>query len=311
MRLIFMGTPDFSVPTLDALVAGGHEVVAVVTQPDKPKGRGKTVVMTPVKEKALQYGIPVYQPVKVREESFLEILRGLAPDAIVVTAFGQILSKALLEIPKYGCINVHASLLPMYRGSAPINWVIINGEEKTGITTMQMDAGIDTGDMLEKAEVVIEEKETAGSLHDKLSVLGGELILSTLKKLEEGSLQPQKQEGETYYAKMLDKSLGDIDWEMDAVSIERLVRGLSPWPSAYTLFDGKTLKIWDADVTEEESLEQPGTVFRVTKDSIYVQTGKGSLVIKEIQLQGKKRMDTASFLRGYSMQAGACFQKGC
>lgn len=310
MKVVFMGTPDFSVPVLEALVTGGHEVQAVVTQPDKPKGRGKTVLMTPVKEKALEYGLTVYQPQKVRDESFLQIVRELAPDVIVVVAFGQILPKALLQIPPYGCVNVHASLLPMYRGAAPINWVIINGEKETGVTTMQMDTGVDTGDMLEKVTVKIEEKETAGSLYDKLCVLGGQMILSTLKKIEEGRIQPVPQQGETCYAKMLDKELGNIQWESDAVSIERLIRGLNPWPSAYTTYQDKMFKIWDADITEEESEETPGTIWKVTKDQIFVQTGKGSLILKEVQLQGKKRMDTAAFLRGFTVEAGSCFQKG-
>lgn len=310
MKVVFMGTPDFSVPVLEALVTGGHEVQAVVTQPDKPKGRGKAVLMTPVKEKALEYGLTVYQPQKVRDESFLQILRELAPDVIVVVAFGQILPKALLQIPPYGCVNVHASLLPMYRGAAPINWVIINGEKETGVTTMQMDTGVDTGDMLEKVTVKIEEKETAGSLYDKLCVLGGQMILSTLKKIEEGRIQPVPQQGETCYAKMLDKELGNIQWESDAVSIERLIRGLNPWPSAYTTYQDKMFKIWDADITEEESEETPGTIWKVTKDQIFVQTGKGSLILKEVQLQGKKRMDTAAFLRGFTVEAGSCFQKG-
>lgn len=310
MRLVFMGTPDFAVATLDALVAAGHEIVAVVTQPDKPKGRGKNVLMTPVKEKALFYQIPVYQPKRVREESFLQLLREMDLDAIVVAAFGQILSQELLDIPKYGCINVHASLLPMYRGAAPINWVILNGEKKTGITTMQMDAGLDTGDMLEKAELVIEEKETAGSLHDKLAKLGGELICSTLQKLEEGSLTPTKQEGESCYAKMLEKSLGDIDWTQDAVAIERLVRGLNPWPSAYTHLDGQVLKIWEAEVSEIESKEKAGSIFQVDKAAIWVQTGKGSLIIRDLQLQGKKRMDAAAFLRGFALKTGTLLEKG-
>ncbi|MDO4295366.1 MAG: methionyl-tRNA formyltransferase [bacterium] len=311
MRLVFMGTPDFAVATLDALVAAGHEIAAVVTQPDKPKGRGKNVLMTPVKERALFYQIPVYQPKRVREESFLQLLREMELDAIVVAAFGQILSQELLDIPKYGCINVHASLLPKYRGAAPINWVLLNGEKKTGITTMQMDAGLDTGDMLEKAELVIEEKETAGSLHDKLAKLGGELICSTLKKLEEGSLTPTKQEGESCYAKMLEKSLGDIDWTQDAVTIERLVRGLNPWPSAYTHLDGQVLKIWEAEVSERESGEKAGSVFLVEKAAIWVQTGRGSLIIRDLQLQGKKRMDAAAFLRGFALKTGTLLGKGC
>ena len=324
MRIVFMGTPDFSVPALKALVEAGHQVIAVVTQPDKPKGRGKEVQMTPVKIQAMEYGIPVYQPAKVREASFVEVLKGLEADVYVVIAFGQILPKAVLELPKYGCINIHASLLPKYRGSAPIQWCVIDGERETGITTMMMDVGLDTGDMLEKAVIPIEEKETGGSLHDKLSMAGGDLILSTLKKLEEGTLvrTPQTDEG-TCYAKMLTKSLGDIDWNQGAVSIERLIRGLNPWPSAYTMWNGKTIKIWAADViagreaadflsesgVPAETGTAPGTVVCSDKRGLVVCTGGGLLSIRELQMEGKKRMDTPAFLRGYPIPAGDVFVK--
>ena len=324
MRIVFMGTPDFSVPALKALVEAGHQVIAVVTQPDKPKGRGKEVQMTPVKIQAMEYGIPVYQPAKVREASFVEVLKGLEADVYVVIAFGQILPKAVLELPKYGCINIHASLLPKYRGAAPIQWCVIDGERETGITTMMMDVGLDTGDMLEKAVIPIEEKETGGSLHDKLSMAGGDLILSTLKKLEEGTLvrTPQTDEG-TCYAKMLTKSLGDIDWNQDAVSIERLIRGLNPWPSAYTMWNGKTIKIWAADVIAgreaaeflsesggpAETGTAPGTVVCSDKRGLVVCTGGGLLSIRELQMEGKKRMDTPAFLRGYPIPAGDVFVK--
>lgn len=324
MRIVFMGTPDFSVPALKALVEAGHQVIAVVTQPDKPKGRGKEVQMTPVKIQAMEYGIPVYQPAKVREASFVEVLKGLEADAYVVIAFGQILPKAVLELPKYGCINIHASLLPKYRGAAPIQWCVIDGERETGITTMMMDVGLDTGDMLEKAVIPIEEKETGGSLHDKLSMAGGDLILSTLKKLEEGTLvrTPQTDEG-TCYAKMLTKSLGDIDWNQGAVSIERLIRGLNPWPSAYTMWNGKTIKIWAADViagreaadflsesgVSAETGTAPGTVVCSDKRGLVVSTGGGLLSIRELQMEGKKRMDTPAFLRGYPIPAGDVFVK--
>ena len=324
MRIVFMGTPDFSVPALKALVEAGHQVIAVVTQPDKPKGRGKEVQMTPVKIQAMEYGIPVYQPAKVREASFVEVLKGLEADVYVVIAFGQILPKAVLELPKYGCINIHASLLPKYRGAAPIQWCVIDGERETGITTMMMDVGLDTGDMLEKAVIPIEEKETGGSLHDKLSMAGGDLILSTLKKLEEGTLvrTPQTDEG-TCYAKMLTKSLGDIDWNQGAVSIERLIRGLNPWPSAYTLWNGKTIKIWAADViagreaadflsesgVPAETGTAPGTVVCSDKRGLVVCTGGGLLSIRELQMEGKKRMDTPAFLRGYPIPAGDVFVK--
>ena len=324
MRIVFMGTPDFSVPALKALVEAGHQVIAVVTQPDKPKGRGKEVQMTPVKIQAMEYGIPVYQPAKVREASFVEVLKGLEADVYVVIAFGQILPKAVLELPKYGCINIHASLLPKYRGAAPIQGCVIDGERETGITTMMMDVGLDTGDMLEKAVIPIEEKETGGSLHDKLSMAGGDLILSTLKKLEEGTLvrTPQTDEG-TCYAKMLTKSLGDIDWNQGAVSIERLIRGLNPWPSAYTMWNGKTIKIWAADViagreaadflsesgVPAETGTAPGTVVCSDKRGLVVCTGGGLLSIRELQMEGKKRMDTPAFLRGYPIPAGDVFVK--
>ena len=324
MRIVFMGTPDFSVPALKALVEVGHQVIAVVTQPDKPKGRGKEVQMTPVKIQAMEYGIPVYQPAKVREASFVEVLQGMEADVYVVIAFGQLLPKAVLELPKYGCINIHASLLPKYRGAAPIQWCVIDGERETGITTMMMDVGLDTGDMLEKTVIPIEEKETGGSLHDKLSLAGGALILSTLKKLEEGTLvrTPQTDEG-TCYAKMLTKSLGDIDWNQSAVSIERLIRGLNPWPSAYTLWNGKTIKIWSADVTTSREAASflsesggpsetgitPGTVVCSDKHSLVVCTGDGLLSVRELQMEGKKRMDTPAFLRGYPIPEGDVFVK--
>lgn len=302
MKVIFMGTPDFSVPTLQAVI-DHHDVIAVVTQPDKPKGRGKAMAFPPVKEKAMEYGIPVYQPVKARDPEFVKILKDLAPDVIVVVAFGQILPKEILEIPKYGCINGHASILPMYRGAGPVQWVVINGEQETGITTMRMDEGLDTGDMIEKAVIPIEPKETGGTLHDKLMVLSGELMVSTLEKLEKGTavFTPQG-DRKTCYASMLDKKMGDIDFTKSAVEIERLIRGLNPWPSAYTTLNGKTMKIWDADVVAGKEGVLPGTVLEVTKKSIIVQTGKDALSLNEIQLAGKKRMKTEAFLLGYHIE---------
>lgn len=312
MRIVFMGTPDFAVSALEAIVNSGHEVAAVVTQPDKPRGRGKAVLMPPVKEKALELGIPVCQPLKVREESFMIQLRAFAPQIIVVVAFGQILPKQVLELPEYGCVNIHASLLPKYRGAAPIQWAVIDGEKETGVTTMKMDVGLDTGDMLEQVKITLDEKETGGSLFHKLSVLGGELILSTLKKIENGSVMPvpQKDEGSSY-AKMLDKSLGNIDWNRDAVSIERLVRGLNPWPSAYTTWKGSMIKIWSAAVLEGAETKEglPGQVIEVTKHTLLIQTGSGVLSVKELQLQGKKRMDIESFLRGYQIEPGTVFER--
>lgn len=300
-----MGTPDLAAAVLDKLIHSEHKILAVVTQPDRPKGRGKLVQCSPVKELALQYDIPVYQPNKVKEEGFLSILNDLNPDIIIVAAFGQILTKTILNFPKYGCVNVHASLLPKYRGAAPIQWCIINGEEKTGITIMYMDAGIDTGDMIMKAEVPIEPKETGGSLHDKLALCGGELLIKALDAIESGTAHREKQnDADMTYAKMLDKAQGRIDFNKPAIEIERLIRGLNPWPSAYTMLEDKTLKVWDADAIRDETEGRPGEIVSVTKDSLIVKTGKGNLVIRELQLEGKKRMTVEAFLRGYSITEG-------
>lgn len=307
-----MGTPDFAVPPLTALVEAGHEVAAVVTQPDKPKGRGKAVLMTPVKEKALSYGIPVYQPARVKkDEEFLKTLREINPDAIVVAAFGQILPKEILELPKYGCVNIHASLLPKYRGAAPIQWAVIDGEKESGITTMMMDVGLDTGDMLDRTVIPLAEDETGGSLFEKLSRAGGPLILKTLEALENGTAVRTKQpeEGATY-AGMLDKSLGNIDWTQSAAKIERLIRGLNPWPSAYTGYKGKTMKLWAADVLKGTFEGVPGEIIKVEKERFLVRTGDGALAVKELQLEGKKRMDAASFLRGFSLEEGEILCQG-
>ena len=317
MKVIFMGTPDFSVGTLEALVEAGHEVVLAVTQPDKPKGRGKEMQYTPVKACAMKYNIPVYQPVKVRESKCVEKLREYDADIMVVVAFGQILPKEILEMTRYGAVNVHASLLPKYRGAAPIQWSIIDGETVTGVTTMQMNEGLDTGDMLLKVEIPIEERETGGSLHDKLAEAGAKLCVETLKALEAGNIVPIPQgECTTAYAKMLDKQLGNIDWSKSAVSIERLIRGLAPWPSAYTTWQDKVMKIWDAkafnwnfeqgkseDVAFQTNQDAaPGTIVRVEKGAFYVQTGDGVLQVCELQIPGKKRMDAGAFLRGYQVK---------
>ena len=305
MKIVFMGTPDFAVPALEALVKGGHQVIAAVTQPDKPKGRGKGMAMPPVKEKAMEFAIPVYQPAKVREEGFFRQMRELSPEVIVVAAFGQILPKAILDLPQYGCINIHASLLPKYRGAAPIQWAIINGEKETGVTTMMMDVGLDTGDMLEKTVVPIEEEETAQSLSDKLSAAGGSLILSTLKKVEEGTLTrtPQRDE-ESCYAKILQKTLGRIDWNREAKLIERLIRGLNPWPSAYTTLNGKSLKLWKAKALLEEYPGEAGQVVKAVGNELLIKTGKGTLKAEALQLEGKKRMEADAFLRGCPIEEG-------
>lgn len=307
MKVIFMGTPEFSVGTLEALIKAGHEVVLAVTQPDKPKGRGGKMQFTPVKESALKHGIPVFQPKKVREPECIEEMRQYGADIIVVIAFGQILPKEILNMTPYGCVNVHASLLPKYRGAAPIQWAVINGEKVSGVTTMQMDEGLDTGDMLLKTEIRLDEKETGGSLHDKLALAGAELCVRTLKGLEEKTIRPKPQgESSTAYARMLDKKLGSIDWSKDAISIERLVRGLNPWPSAYTGWDGKVMKIWEAQVEEEtaESGSVPGTVISVEKDGFCVKTGDGVLKILALQIPGKKKTEAEAFLRGYQIAVG-------
>lgn len=306
MKVIFMGTPDFSVPVLQGLIdSKEHEVTAVVTQPDKPRGRSGKLVFTPVKQLAVEYGIPVYTPKRVKDPEFVKELSRIPCEVIVVIAFGQILSKEILDLPEYGCINVHASLLPRWRGAAPMQWAIIAGDETTGITTMQMDVGLDTGDMLLTKEVPISPNETGESLHDKMAVLGSELLLETLRQAEEGTLHPIPQNDEdSTYAKMLTKETGKIDWNLDAAQIERYVRGLNSWPSAYSGYKGKTLKIWCAEVLPEVTEEKPGTVVSVEKDSFTVQTGNGCLRILELQMEGKKRMDAGSFLRGVKIEKG-------
>ena len=305
MRIIFMGTPDFSVGTFEALIAAGHDIVLAVTQPDKPKGRGGKMQYSPVKEKALQHGIPVFQPKKVREAACIDKLRAYEADIMVVIAFGQILPKEILEMTRFGCVNVHASLLPKYRGAAPIQWAVINGDRVSGVTTMQMDEGLDTGDMIMKAEVALDEKETGGSLFDKLSEAGASLCVETLKAIEEGTAAFEKQgETTTEYARMLHKDMGSIDWKNDAQTIERLIRGLNPWPSAYTKWDGKVMKLWEADVVPQNSKAAPGTVVSVEKDGFCVQTGDGLLKVRSLQIPGKKRMEADAFLRGYKIEEG-------
>lgn len=305
MKVVFMGTPDFAAGALEAIIQAGHEVTAVVTQPDKPKGRSGQMQFPPVKECAVKYGIPVFQPVKIKEPEAVEKLRQFEADIFVVAAFGQIVSKEILDMPRLGCVNIHASLLPKYRGAAPIQWAIINGEQETGVTIQQMNEGIDTGDILTKVVVPIAQKETAESLFNKLEEAGARLIVETLTKLEKGEITPVPQDdSQSSYVKMIKKSFGRIDWSMDAVSIERLVRGLNSWPSAYTFYGGKSLKLWNCDVLEESGKETPGTIVRVNKDSVDVATGKGVLRILELQLEGKKRMDTKSFLLGNAWKAG-------
>lgn len=313
MKIVFMGTPDFAVGALKALLAAGHEITAVVTQPDKAKGRSGKLSFSPVKECAVKAGIPVFQPVRIKRPEAVEELKKYEADVFIVAAFGQILSKEILDMPRYGCLNIHASLLPKYRGSSPIQWAVINGEEKTGVTIQQMNEGIDTGDILYRKEIYLDKKETGESLFAKLSVLGAEAITEALSLLEKGELTavPQKEENATYTV-MLSKAMGEIDWNKSAEEIERLVRGLNSWPSAYTFFEGKQLKIWEADVgipvnaLSEPAIcrEKPGTVVAIEKNRFAVACETEVLWINSLQLEGKKRMCTHDFLLGNAMQTG-------
>ncbi len=310
MKVVFMGTPDFAVGALEAIIKAGHEVTAVVTQPDKPKGRGKEVQISAVKACALAHELPIFQPVRIKTQEAVAQLRTYEADIFVVAAFGQILSKEILDMPKYGCVNIHASLLPKYRGAAPIQWAVIDGEEETGVTIQQMNEGVDTGDILTQEIVKLDAKETGASLFDKLAVCGAELIVKTLTMIEQGNITPVKQdESKSTHAKMLSKDMGKLDFSQDAVVLERKIRGLNSWPSAYTQFKGKTLKIWEADVVEQNSIlaSEYGMVCEVNKDSFCIQTGNGKLKIKEVQLEGKKRMEVSAFLLGYPVEKGLVF----
>lgn len=309
MRIIFMGTPDFAVPSLEALLTK-HEVVLVVTQPDKPKGRGKKMVPTPVKACALEHGIPVLQPEKVKEPEFVEQLRSYEPDLIAVTAFGQILSEPILEMPKYGCINVHGSLLPKYRGAAPMQWSIIDGEKVTGITTMYMAKGLDSGDMLLKAEVEITDEDTFATIHDKMAVTGANLLLDTLDQLEAGTLEriPQDHDAATY-APMITKETGHIDWSKNRKDIINLIRGLNPVPAAYTIYEEEVLKIFGAVISDVQADDAAnGEIVAVVKKGFVVKCGDGCLLITEVQARGGKRMMTDAYLRGHAMKEGILLQ---
>ena len=309
MRVIFMGTPDFAVPSLEALLTK-HEVVLVVTQPDKPKGRGKKMVPTPVKACALEHGIPVLQPEKVKEPKFVEQLRSYEPDLIAVTAFGQILSEPILEMPKYGCINVHGSLLPKYRGAAPMQWSIIDGEKVTGITTMYMAKGLDSGDMLLKAEVEITDEDTFATIHDKMAVTGANLLLDTLDQLEAGTLEriPQDHDAATY-APMITKETGHIDWSKNRQDIINLIRGLNPVPAAYTIYEEVVLKIFGAVISDVQADDAAnGEIVAVVKKGFVVKCGDGCLLITEVQARGGKRMMTDAYLRGHAMKEGILLQ---
>jgi methionyl-tRNA formyltransferase len=303
LRIVFMGTPEFACPTLKALIERGEQVVAVVTQPDRPKGRGQQTLPPPVKLLALEHGIPVLQPVKVRHPDAIEEIRALQPDLIVVVAFGQILPKALLDIPGKGCINVHASLLPRYRGAAPLNWCIINGESESGVTTMLMDVGLDTGDMLLKRSTPIGPDEDTLALHDRLSGIGAQLLVETIDLAAQGKLAPEKQDDAlTCYAPMLKKEDGLIDWGKDACTIKNLVRGMIPWPGAFSYLDDKLLKVYR--VQSAAGTGTPGEVLAAGRDGVEVACGEGSVLIYELQLEGKKRLPAAEFLAGCKLEPG-------
>jgi len=304
MRVVFMGTPEFACPSLQRLIDRGEQVLAVVTQPDRPRGRGQKFLPPPVKALAESHGLPVIQPLKVRAPEFIQTMGEMNPDLVVVVAFGRILPKALLEVPKHGCINVHASLLPRYRGAAPINWCIINGERETGVTTMLMDVGLDTGDMLLKKATPIEPDEDGRSLHDRLSLLGAEALGETLDLLTAGMLVPEKQdESLSCYAPLLKKEDGRIDWSRDPESVRNLVRGMNPWPGAFTCLDGKLLKVYRVRTGRVSGA--PGTILRADSDGIEVACGGGSLFLDELQLEGKKRLPSRDFLAGCRILPGS------
>ncbi|WP_306514050.1 methionyl-tRNA formyltransferase [Phascolarctobacterium succinatutens] len=307
MRIVFMGTPDFAVGSLQALCESGkHEILAVVTQPDRPKGRGNKLLQTPVKEYALEQGLTVYQPQKVKTPEFVELLHELQPELIVVAAFGQFLSKEILELPKYGCINVHASLLPKYRGAAPIQYAIIKGEKESGVTIMQMDIGMDTGVMLDKVIVPIEENTTMGELHDALREQGAALLLQVIDKIAAGTAVAEPQDdAQATYATLLDRSMEHIDWSKTAQEVHNLIRGFNPAPSTFTkLPNGKSLKIWGSKMTDKSSAAAAGTVIETGKHSFFVACGEGVLEITEVQPESKKRMPAQVFLNGRGVQEG-------
>ena len=310
MKIVFMGTPDFSVPCLEALISEGHEVSLVVTQADKPKGRGHHLTPPPVKECALAHNIPVYQPAKMKDDEAFETLKKENADVFIVVAYGKILPERILNLPPYGCINVHASLLPKYRGAAPIQWSILEGEKKTGVTTMQMDTGLDTGDMLIKKEIEINENETGSTLHDKLSMLGSEVLIETLRALEKGELSPKKQDdSDTCYASMISKETAKIDFSKPAIEIERLVRAMNSYPMAWTYYEGKLLKIVTAKAVSGEEKAETGSITGVDSDKFTIKCGEGLLSVTEIQMEGKKRMSVSDYVKGNSFTVGTVLGK--
>ena len=309
MRIVFMGTPDFAVPSLEALLKSEHQVVGVVTQPDRPKGRGQEVVFSPVKVVCQRKGIPVLQPLKMKDPAFLDALRRWTPDVIAVTAYGRILPPAILALPPRGCINVHGSLLPKYRGAGPIQWAVIRGEQQTGITTMFMAEGMDTGDMLLQETVEIRADDTAGTLAPRLAEVGGRLLVETLRRLEAGTLTPQPQDdAQATMAPLLKKEDGVVDWTLPAAEIANRVRGLSPWPGAYTYVNGERWVLWRVAVGKEVSGSAPGTVTKVSKDRVEVATGDGTIQLIEIQPSNSRRMTMAQYLAGHRLAEGLKLQ---
>ena len=308
MRIVFMGTPDFAVESLNALVNAGHDVAAVITQPDRPKGRGNKLAFPEVKSRALELNLPVHQPASVKEEAFLELLQSYQPDVIVVVAYGRILPQAVLELPQYGCINVHGSLLPAYRGAAPIQRAVLDGCKESGVTIMQMDSGMDTGDMLLQGSLPITEEDNTGTMFEKLAVLGGKLLVEALEGMQQGTIQPQKQsEAEATYAARILKEDEVIDWSKPAETIFCQIRGLAPAPGAYTLWNDQRLKIWKSRISKKETGKAPGTVAEIGKDYLLVQTGQGCLEVLELQPAGKKAMPAKAFCNGTGIEAGIQF----
>ncbi len=313
MKIVYMGTPDFAVAPLNALIRAGHEVTLVLTGEDKPRGRGQAVHFPPVKEAALAAGIPVLQPRNMRDPSLLGVLRESGAELFVVAAYGKLLPGEILSIPRFGCVNLHGSLLPEYRGAAPIQQAVIDGREKTGITTMRMDEGLDTGDILRQYPIPIATDETGGSLFEKLAALAAEAILDTISGLVAGEIEarPQGEQGSSY-APMLKKEMGNICWTDSAARIERRIRGLSPWPGCYSFLNGTMLKIWKAQTAESEPQEgsreaEPGTISALRAGKLWVQTGDGLLILDEVQPEGKKRMRSEDYLRGARIREGARF----
>lgn len=311
MKIVFMGTPEFAVPSLNMLLEEGYEIAAVVTQPDKPKGRGNKMAAPPVKEFAIKHGINVLQPSKIKTTEFVDQIKAIGPDLLVTAAYGKILSKELLEVPSLGCINVHGSLLPAYRGAAPINWAVINGEELTGITTMFTDVGLDTGDMLLKKEIAIEPDMSVGELHDKMSILGAEVLKDTLVELNRGALKriPQK-DAESSYAPIMTKELGLIDWSKTAKEIHNLVRGTDPWPGAYTFLNGMRIRIWRTVLEAHNEIGHAcGEIVEVDSKGIFVKCSEGYVLIKEVQVDSSKRMNVSDYIRGHKIDVGEILGK--